>query len=82
MKTNDMKKGTMVKLRNGWEAEIADNLKGNARLCKVFGEYTELGSVYAYDIMQYFDTIKQGWFHVEHTEKQLQVRAMNKAMGF
>ena len=50
MKTNELKKGDKVLLKNGWYADIADNLKGNTRLCKVYGLYTEFGSVYAWDI--------------------------------
>jgi hypothetical protein len=52
MKTNDLKRGSRVKLLNGWEAEIADNMKGNTRLATVYGEFTETGSVYAHDIVQ------------------------------
>lgn len=28
IKSNDLKKGAVVKLKNGWMAVIADNLKG------------------------------------------------------
>jgi len=51
VKTNELKKGTRIFLRNGWEAEILDNLKGNTRLAKVYGFETEIGSVYAHDIV-------------------------------
>lgn len=50
MLTNDLKKGDKVTLKNGWNAIIEDNKKGNIRLAKVFGVYTEIGSVYAWDI--------------------------------
>ncbi len=53
MKTNDLKRGSYVLLRNGWEAEIADNMKGNTRLATVFGEFTETGSVYARNSASY-----------------------------
>lgn len=53
MKTNEMKKGTHILLRNGWEAVIEDNAKGNTRLCTVFGDFEEMGSVYSHDIVGY-----------------------------
>lgn len=51
VRTNELKKGTRIFLRNGWEADIMDNMKGNTRLAKVYGDYTEIGSVYAHDIV-------------------------------
>ncbi|MCK9382928.1 MAG: hypothetical protein M0P95_17935 [Sulfuritalea sp.] len=50
MKSNDLKKGDLVQLKNGWYALIADNMKGNIRMAEVFGNYTETGSVYVHDI--------------------------------
>ena len=50
MKTNDLKKGDRVRLKNGWYATIADNKKGNIRMATVEGYYTETGSIYAWDI--------------------------------
>lgn len=50
MKTNDLKKGAVVRLRNGWYARIEDNMKGNTRLATVYGYETEMGSVYSHDI--------------------------------
>lgn len=65
MKTNDIKKGTRFRLRNGWEADMADNKKGNIRMATVFGYETEMGSVYSHDIV----AVKtgDGWVDVEHT---------------
>lgn len=79
MKTNDIKKGHRVQLRNGWYATVLDNKKGNTRLCEVEGDYTEMGSVYGHDIMR----VKQDsvWVAVEHTEAQLKNRQTLKAMG-
>jgi hypothetical protein len=48
--TNELKKGTRVKLRNGWLATLEDSKKGNIRLATVEGVYTEMGSIYAHDI--------------------------------
>lgn len=54
MKTNDLKKGDRIQLRNNWFATIADSRKGNIRLATVEGIYTETGSIYAHDIILYF----------------------------
>lgn len=75
MQTNDIKKGMRVLLRNGWEADMMDNKKGNIRMCRVYGRYTELGSVYAHDIMRVNDGTQ--WHAVEHTPKQLACKALN-----
>jgi hypothetical protein len=50
VKTNDIKKGALVELRNGWQARIEDNRKGNIRMATVYGFETEMGSIYAHDI--------------------------------
>jgi|TARA_R110000824_G_scaffold140404_5_gene306294 hypothetical protein len=60
MKTNELKKGARVQLRNGWQAIIWDNKKGNTRMAKVFGQYEELGSVYAHDVVAYFAPPSEG----------------------
>lgn len=72
MRTNDLKKGDNVILRNGWKAVIEDNKKGNTRLAKVFGTYTELGSVYSWDIME---VIKDGQsIKIQLTDLQLKTQ--------
>lgn len=53
--TNDLKKGDMVLMKNGWKARIEDNRKGNIRFATVFGNYTEMGSIYAMDIKAKID---------------------------
>ncbi len=68
MKTNDIKKGTRFRLRNGWLATMADNRKGNIRLAEVEGDFTETGSVYAHDIVSAL--IGDTWQAVTLTEKQ------------
>lgn len=80
MKTNDLKKGARVQLRNGWMATIADNARGNTRLCEVEGTYTEMGSVYSHDIQFAFEGDKMSI--VEHTEAQLKLRQQVAAFGF
>ena len=79
MLTNDIKKGTRIRLRNGWEAEMADNKKGNIRLAKVFGLYTELGSEYVWNIVQ--AEIDGEWVDVELTSKQKKDAAVTRRMG-
>lgn len=70
MKTNDFKKGVRVKLRNGWEATIKDNQRGNIRMCEVYGIYTEMGSVYSHDIVSYQDSEGKWNTDIEYTKSQ------------
>ncbi len=51
MFTNDIKKGMRIQLRNGWKGTMYDNRKGNIRMAEVEGIVTEIGSVYAHDII-------------------------------
>jgi nitrogen fixation protein len=40
----EVRKGARITLRNGWEAEVLDNLTNRpTRMCKVFVDYTEMG---------------------------------------
>lgn len=73
MKTNELKKGALVHLRNGWAATIADNLKGNTRMATVYGHYTETGSVYAHDIVYVF-VPDEGGARIDHPGAQPGVR--------
>lgn len=83
MKTNELKKGVRVKLRNGWEADIADNAKGNTRMAKVYGFETEIGSVYSHDIVLAQSPIDgKSWVKVEHTPAQIKLKASLAAVGF
>lgn len=75
MKTNDLKKGDRVLLRNGWYATIEDNKKGNIRLATVEGFYTETGSVYAHDIVRCVSENS----NIEHTPAQLRLKKMVEA---
>lgn len=72
MKTNELKKGARVRLRNGWQAEMADSLRGNRRLATVYGHYTETGSIYSHDIME--AKVGDSWVPIEHTEAQKALR--------
>lgn len=80
MKTNDIKKGTRIQLRNGWFATIVDNAKGNTRLADVEGICREMGSVYSHDIMTAFIDGKP--VTVEHTPAQVNLRKQVNALGF
>jgi hypothetical protein len=79
MKTNDLKKGTRVRLSNGWYAILVDNLKGNTRDAKVFGNVTEIGSVYSHDIVSAQVDGKD--VTVEHTPAQLKLKKMVQSFG-
>jgi len=50
MKTNDLKRGQLIRLENGWFAILDDNRQGNTRMAIVDGFHRELGSVYSHDI--------------------------------
>jgi hypothetical protein len=73
MKTNDLKKGARVLLENGWHATIEDNAKGNTRVATVEGFVTEMGSIYAHDIVAVLD---YGRTPIEHTSAQHKLRAL------
>lgn len=87
--TNDLKKGDRVLLSYGdssgpWQAEVADNKKGNIRLLKVFGAYTEYGSVYAHDIVAVQVEIdgQKAWHRLDKTPQQSKLRKSVKDLGF
>lgn len=72
MKTNEIKKGARMILRNGWFATMQDNMRGNTRVAEVEGYYTETGSIYAHDIVTVFEGDKA--ITVEHTPAQLKLK--------
>ena len=80
MLTNDLKKGTEIMLKNGWKARIEDNLKGNTRLATVYGDFTEMGSVYAHDIA--YAIINGQRVEIELTDKQKQLQKQVRNMGW
>lgn len=82
MKTNELKKGDKVELRNGWKATIEDNKKGNTRMATVYGACTEMGSVYAHDIIRLIDGDSNEKFIIEHTPEQLALQERIKKMGW
>jgi hypothetical protein len=74
MKTNDIKKGMRIQLKNGWFGTMMDNRKGNIRYAEIEGFFTEIGSVYSADIARV--KVDDEWIEVEHTEKQKQASDM------
>ena len=81
MKTNELKKGDVVVLANGWFATMMDNRKGNTRLAEIYG-YPYTGRVYAHDITHF---VSRGadeapppenmWQPIEHTPAQRKLKA-------
>lgn len=80
--TNDLKKGTRIKLANGWEAILEDNRKGNVRMARVFGLEEEIGSVYAHDIVgAALDQDGSGnWVKITHTNNQSKCKDLNESI--
>lgn len=72
MRTNDIKKGTRIKLHNGWFGVMFDNKKGNIRMAEVNGFHKEIGSIYAWDISHAYDPESNQWVEIELTDKQKQ----------
>ncbi len=72
MKTNDLKKGDRVCLRNGWYATMKDNKKGNIRCATVEGYETETGDIYAHDIQ--YAVIDGRHELIEYTPAQLSLK--------
>ena len=81
MFTNELKKGDRVMLKNGWKADICDNMKGNTRLANVYGLYTEMGSVYSHDI-DYKMNNDGSTTQMEYTPAQLKLKETVASYGF
>lgn len=89
--TNDLKKGDKVRLACGWDAVLADNMRGNTRLATVHGDYTEMGSVYSHDIKYLYEgsrkldmetaRISCTLVVVEHTKAQNDLRKRVGILG-
>jgi hypothetical protein len=80
MKTADIKKGMRVRMTNGWYGTMMDNMRGTTRLVEVEGYYTEMGSVYSYDIALALPVKGGIWENIEYTPKELKVQEMNSAI--
>lgn len=62
-RSEHLKKGMRVKLHNGWEALIMASCKGSTVEAKVYGDFTEQGSIYANDIIAVY--IDGKWVDIE-----------------
>ena len=85
IKTNELRKGDWIKLRNGWTGEVVDNRRGNLRQIRVFGYYTEIGDQYAHNILTQLDHGPTGGHviaHIEHTPAQLKFQRTMTALGW
>ena len=83
MRANDLKKGAMVLISSGVKAELMDNKKGNVRDVKVFGLYTETGTVYSHDIIAYevHQNNADVWnTDIEYSRSQLDCKKLNDAL--
>lgn len=79
MKTAEIKKGMRFQLRNGWFGTMMDNKKSTTRFAEVEGFFTEMGSIYSFDIVR-AQTPDGEWHAVSYTEKEIQVYEMNRAI--
>lgn len=80
IKTNDVKKGTRIKMDDGFEGYMQDNVRGNIRLISIVTPQGEdWGSTYAHRIKQAF--VDGKWVDVELTREQIKMRASLDAMG-
>jgi hypothetical protein len=72
VKSDQLPKGTLVQLRGStWLAELIDgHQKRPTRLAKVYGDYTEYGSIYAAEIAA--AQINGKWIPVETAPKHAQ----------
>lgn len=80
MKTNDLKKGTLIRLRNGWKAKLVDNMHGNIRTAEVYGDFTETGSIYSHNIVGYY---KNGKLKkdIQYTPSQVHCYRLTSILG-
>lgn len=65
MRSNALKAGFRIRLNDGREAVVNDNMKGNLRMVLIDGE---IGSVYSHEIVAV--NIGDEWFPVMHTPFQ------------
>ena len=82
MLTKDLKKGTRITQRNGWEAKIVGSARGTTTLCEVYGFCTEMGSIYTHDMTGYYDEQGNYKTDIEFTKSQLKCKEMTRSMGW
>jgi hypothetical protein len=76
MKTNEIKSGSIVRMRDGSTATVVDNRRGNTRMVAMPNPNGTMdrGSVYAHDIVA-VQTFER-WVPVWHTPEQQKLRQM------
>lgn len=78
MLTKEIKKGDRIQMHNGWYGTMLDSKLGTIRMAEIEGNYTEMGSVYSFDIAY---VLKHGQkVPVEYSAKELQVKEMNHSL--
>lgn len=81
--TADLHFGVEVKLSNGWKAIVwQKSARGTTPMCKVFGFETEIGSVYAHDIVYAIDPVSQKRVYVKLTPAQEKCKKMVSSFGW
>jgi hypothetical protein len=78
--SNQIKKGTKLRLKNGWNATMMDNRRGSIRTMEVQGLHTEIGDNYVWEIKSAF--IDGQWKTVQLTKNQQEQRDRIKGLGF
>jgi hypothetical protein len=68
IQVTQLKKGARIRLRSGWEAIVVEECDGNTLIAKVFGDFTETGSIYAMDVVS--TEVDGKWIEVEMNEEQ------------
>ena len=80
LKTNDLKKHTIVLLTGNRRGMMMDNKRGNIRCIRVFdGMSSEMGDCYAHDIL--FASIGNEWLPVQLTKAQVDLSRKVATLG-
>jgi len=75
---NDIKKGTKLRLKNGWSATMMDNRRGSIRTMRVDGYVTDTGDQYIWKVSQAL--IDDEWCKLVLTNAQ--IRQKNRIEAF
>ncbi|MGE0155676.1 MAG: hypothetical protein AB7T17_01445 [Geobacter sp.] len=77
---DQIKKGMRLMLRSGWEAVVVKPPEDNTLIAKVYGQFTETGSIYLQDIESVM--VDGEWVEVEFTGEQAQFHDMLQQLHF
>jgi len=77
--TNDLKKGSIILEKSTqtgewWVAEVIDNMRGNIRMCTIYGWEIEAGSIYSFEIEGVWNVGESCFEKVSHTKSQEKLR--------